>query len=981
MKKRIASVVLAFALVVSCCAFIGLMNNSDKSEFANELVRIYQKYDTEAKGNSEFASRRLMLSDYNSDNTYGAVDFAFDREHSFAVLQYNSEEAAQKAYEQIKADNIPVDCDSKAKLDWAEKGNVFPAGSTAMGTPSFISKFKMDKDDVVVAVIDTGVMYDHELMAERFVSRGYDFSDDGRSNAYYDTYMRGSFYGHSTFVCGIIADNTPDNVKILPYKTVPFGESGAQDSAIVAAIYDAVDKGADVINISMSSSTGRSAFKYAVQTALSKNVCICASAGNNATEIKYRYPTAIEGVITVSSVESDMQTFADFSNYGSAVDFCAPGRSIISACPYKSGEEKYTKNSGTSFSAPYVTAICADIKSINSSFTKDEVYSVICDFSHDLGEEGYDIYYGNGFPDIGNMVYSSEDYTYCIPEGDLHIFSSANYTESSQPWRLFADRMCSVSIDQSVDSIGSYAFNNMKKAQFYMPDNYKSIGENAFYSCSKLKEIHFDENVVSIGDNAFGNISEDFCIFGYRNTAAETYALKENIRFAKLGCKHNYIADVVDPTDEYEGYTVYTCTVCSDMYIGDYIQPPEFYEGECGMGVSWKYSTKEKVLEISGTGYMNAYQSEMAVPWSLFMNRIKEVIIYDGVTSISDYVLYNAESAETLKIYTKTASISDKTVVFDSGYESKLNYYVYDDSSARDYLSENSIDYISLGCSHSRSIEYSEELPSCCFDTYGVYTCSDCGYEYKEFISKENKGHYFSGTVNTLNHNAIENAQVYVDGALSAITNDTGKFIVHPLLCGEHNVEIKLNNSVIYEFTVNPDKTNVRSKIEYCLGDYDKNGYINAKDYSYALKNGLAAADLLDYGKTGENSIELEKYETQELPYAIRLYNEPNDDNDFMRDFVGVIENNSEYVIKESGFIYGKNMSDDMLWLDKVGVENDEGFVVKMKSTTDNSKYEKVLSYGSRSKNGTLSARFFMIYTNGVTDYTYYSDVTSYEYP
>ena len=674
-----------------------------------------------------------------------------------------------------------------------------------------------------------------------------------------------------------------------------------------------------------------------------------------------------------------MNTYAGFSNYGSAVDFCAPGRSVISACPYKSGEEKYTKNSGTSFSSPYVAAVCADIKSINNTFSKDEVYSIICDFSRDLGDEGYDIYCGNGMPEIGNMTYADDgNYVFNIPEGNLHIYASPDYTEESQPWRLFADRMLSVSIDQSVETIGSYAFNNMKKAQFYMPQNFKRVGEKAFASCKTLKNIHFDESVETIGDGAFSDISEDFCIYGYRNTAAESYALKEKIKFAKLGCKHNYVADVVDPTDEEEGYTVYTCAVCADMYIGDYIQPPEYYEGECGMGVSWRYTSKEKLLEIFGSGYMNAYNSEMEIPWHMFMNKIRDVVISENVTFISDYILYNAENAKTIKILSKTANLSENTVISASD---DFSFCVYDDSNARDYLTENEIPYVSLGCEHSRGLEYAEELPSCCFDTYGVYTCKDCNYEYKEFISNETKGHYFSGTLNTLKHNAIENAEIYIDSSLSAKTNEKGQFVVFPILCGEHIVEIKLDNKVIYEFDINVNRENVRSNIEYCHGDYDGNGYINAKDYSYALKNGYSAYEILDFGKTGESSFTCETYEIQELPFAIRLYNEPTDNSDYMRDFVGVIENNSEFVIKESGFIYGKNMTEDMLFLERVGEENAEGLVVKMRSTTDNLRYEKVLSYGSKSKTGVLSARFFIIYSNGVTDYTYYSGVTSYAYP
>ena len=986
MKKRLLSIVLISVFLLSFCAvyYSPLKITDNNDAFREKLVDIYQKYDSlSEKSDSPFALKRLMLSNYRSDKTYGAADWAIDEKHSFAVLQYESEAAAKQALEQIKKDGIAAEPDSKSVLDSFDKGSVNPTASNALGTPSYISKFNMEKEEVVVAVIDTGVMYDHELMENRFVSRGYDFSDDGRSNAYYDTSMSDSTYIHATFVCGIIADNTPDNVKLLPYKAVPFGANEASNSAIVGAIYDAVDKGADVINISMSAVSGANAFKYAVQNALENNVCICASAGNDSKEIKYRYPAAINGVITVSSVENDMQTFSSFSNFGTAVDFCAPGRKVVSACPYKSGGEKYMTASGTSFSAPYVSAVCANIKSINCSYSKDEVYSIICDFSVDLGNEGYDIYFGNGLPKLSDMVYTdSETYTCSIPEGTLEIYNNTcNYTAQTQPWRLFADRIMSVAVDGGVDEIGSYSFCNMSKAVFTMPEKYKSIGDYAFYSCKNIKTIEFDEEIGIIGEKAFGDLAPEFSIVGYRNTAAEVYAQREGVEFISLGCKHNYFAEVVEPTDEENGYTVYTCTACGDTYTGDYIEPPEYYEGECGMGVSWRFFTKDKRLEISGSGYMNSYQAASEVPWNAFMNKIKSVVIGENITYISDYILCEAQNAESLIIHTKTASLSEKTVLLGDEGLLGIDLYAYDDSSASDYLSENSVPYISLGCAHSRGLEYYEEQPSCCFDTFGVYTCPDCSYSYREYISLDKKGHYFSGSLNTKNSNAICGAQVYVDGELCAITGAKGKYIVYPVLCGEHFVEIKSSNELIERFEITVDKSNLRCNSQCCFGDYDKNGYINAKDYSYALKKGYDNLSILDYGKAQDNSVTKNSYEYQELPYAIYVSNLPNDDSEIARDFVGIIENNSEYEIKESGFVYGKNMSDDMLYIENVGTVNSEGYAVKMKSASDNYVYQKVLKYSSSSGTGVLSARFYIIYTNGVKDFIYYSDVTSYTYP
>ena len=67
------------------------------------------------------------------------------------------------------------------------------------------------------------------------------------NNADYDVELQPNYY-HGTAVCGIIANNTMDNVKILTYKIVPFGCTTTTDSAAISAINNAVDMGVDVIN-------------------------------------------------------------------------------------------------------------------------------------------------------------------------------------------------------------------------------------------------------------------------------------------------------------------------------------------------------------------------------------------------------------------------------------------------------------------------------------------------------------------------------------------------------------------------------------------------------------------------------------------------------------------------------------------------------------------------------------------------------------
>ncbi len=72
------------------------------------------------------------------------------------------------------------------------------------------------------------------------MSDGIDMSGDSRANAAYDTRQRGATYWHATAVASVLAGNTDENVKILPYKVVRFGTDTCAASAVLAAMEDAV---------------------------------------------------------------------------------------------------------------------------------------------------------------------------------------------------------------------------------------------------------------------------------------------------------------------------------------------------------------------------------------------------------------------------------------------------------------------------------------------------------------------------------------------------------------------------------------------------------------------------------------------------------------------------------------------------------------------------------------------------------------------
>jgi len=166
-------------------------------------------------------------------------------------------------------------------------------------------------------------------------------------------------YSHGTLCAGIIAASAP-GAMIMPLRA--FDDNGSSDQFMLAkAIRFAVDHGAQVINMSFGTLTDSLAIRDSINYALSHNVVLVASAGNNNTS-SVQYPAAYSGVTAVSATDI-FDIKGSFSNYGSYVGVDAPGVHIISA--YPGGQ--YSMVNGTSFSAPMVAATAALVRSMRTT--------------------------------------------------------------------------------------------------------------------------------------------------------------------------------------------------------------------------------------------------------------------------------------------------------------------------------------------------------------------------------------------------------------------------------------------------------------------------------------------------------------------------------------------------------------------------------------------------------------------------------------
>jgi len=241
---------------------------------------------------------------------------------------------------------------------------------------------------VLVAVIDSGIDYTHPDLEDNYVPLGYDWVNDD------DDPM--DDHGHGTHCAGIIAAVINNSlgiagiaqVRVMAEKGLNAEGWGYEDD-LAQCIIHAVDQGADILSCSWGSDYPSALIEDAIRYATSHGVLVIASAGNTATSQEH-YPAAYEEVIAVTAT-SDNDSPAGFTTYGDWVEVSAPGVGIISTVI-----GGYAEKSGTSMSCPHVAGVAALILSLHPDFTRDRLRQAIRYATDDLGDVGFDVYYGYG---------------------------------------------------------------------------------------------------------------------------------------------------------------------------------------------------------------------------------------------------------------------------------------------------------------------------------------------------------------------------------------------------------------------------------------------------------------------------------------------------------------------------------------------------------------------------------------------------------
>jgi subtilisin family serine protease len=269
---------------------------------------------------------------------------------------------------------------------------------------------------IIVAVLDTGVVYDHSDLAANmwndttYTLHGYNYvagTNDPRDDC-----------GHGTHVAGIIGAKGNNSlgvtgvcwtIQIMAIKAFA-SDGSATEANIISGIGFAINNGADIINASFNIyGAAPTALGTEITAAQTAGILFVSAAGNNCggtgstpgcdvdSGSNQTYPCNYtnDNIICVAALDQAFQR-ASFSNYGAtSVDIAAPGTNIVSTwcsstdCDASAGcgggtggpgshnGASYIIENGTSMATPYVAGLAALVWANNPSYTYKDVKNAI----------------------------------------------------------------------------------------------------------------------------------------------------------------------------------------------------------------------------------------------------------------------------------------------------------------------------------------------------------------------------------------------------------------------------------------------------------------------------------------------------------------------------------------------------------------------------------------------------------------------------
>ena len=658
MKKKTKLLVLfvLFAIIGTSIIFFMKINRKEGSnnnyasvneelininECTEEFMNNYFEKTKELNEKNNKENRVIVTSKNKMKNVYGATDVVEAPNNQY-ILQYNSEDEKNKALEELKKDE---DIIAEENIVYTfEEYNSWGVEKTGLDYATQIANNKQ-LEKVTVAIVDSGCNMD--LFNKSYSGKILETYNEMNSSSFmYDN------FGHGTHIAGTVAESTPDNVSILPVK-VSDSKTIYLDDVVNAINYITYNEKADVINMSFCTYNKATAEEVAIKAANEANIICVAAAGNDNTSNK-AYPASLDTTLSISAVNSKLKK-AYYSNYGSGITFAAPGDDIKSINGYMSG---------TSMAAPHATSAVAILKSYNKNLRIENVIELLKRYAIDLGDEGYDEYYGYGLINFnGAEFYDGSD-------GDeFNVFKKKSDKEETKPRIEPADE-----IYTPIYNYGNIT--NLMNAKFdvyYTEDDYSTIKLSQMEGAEISEYEPFDYTIQKVKINY--NNSEMILNVDNRSAKKEGWKYKVDSNSNITITKFNYIYD--------DGYP-------TKIYIPDLLDGKKVTT--IGESLFENYENLEKVFftENIATIENKVFYGD---------KNLKELILLDGLEKIGSQAFGKCTSLEKVLIPESVKDINfsngetGNNPFYDCG---NITIWVHKDSEAELSAQNANIDYKSI---------------------------------------------------------------------------------------------------------------------------------------------------------------------------------------------------------------------------------------------------------------------------------------------
>lgn len=431
MKRTILSLLLALAMTASLAGGALALPAVEQADTPEAFAALLAPRAAALKSGAQTSPGRILVRADALTDAFGAQRVIQCARMGVYELEYESETAAAAALERLTAalgadrcwldtaansasvldetpgtnhpDPDPTDDTDPAPSPAAAEYTARSWGTLAMTLDQFFTSQAAQRHSagsaLTIAMLDTGADLTIPDLEDRAISA--DSFDFVNNRAEISDVTEGKAAGHGTMVTALLDDMLPAQAELMLLRV--FDDAGsATPSMVLTALEYALDHGADIINMSLGWEGASRSYAF-LNTALARaaelGVPVICAAGNQHASVDTCYPANQPSTIAVSAVNRALN-YETFTNYGALVDFAAPGSNLRTVGP--GGTQAFAR--GTSFAAPHVTALAADLMLLQPELDAKGVYEALRRCAQDLGDGGRDDYYGWGLPRLEDYL-------------------------------------------------------------------------------------------------------------------------------------------------------------------------------------------------------------------------------------------------------------------------------------------------------------------------------------------------------------------------------------------------------------------------------------------------------------------------------------------------------------------------------------------------------------------------------------------------